>query len=72
MTQEQKEILTYIHYILEMDINDKSKSYEHTIEEAGKIETIEVNREEHLEEIMRWAVQQLESHFELVPEPEID
>ncbi|PTK30809.1 type II toxin-antitoxin system antitoxin, TscA family [Staphylococcus hominis] len=72
MTQKQKELVTYIHYILEMNINDKSKVYEHTIEEADKIETIEVNREEHLEEVMYWAAQQLENHFELVPEPEID
>lgn len=72
MTQEQKELLTYIHCILEMDIKDKSETYQHIIKEAGKIETIEVSREQHLEEIMRWAAQELEKHFELVPEPEID
>ena len=72
MTQEQKELLTYIHYILEMNINDKSKTYEHSIEEAGKVTTLEMNREEHLEEIMRWALQELEKHFELIPEPKID
>lgn len=70
MTQEQKELLTYIHYILEMNINDKSKTYEHSIEEARKVTTLEVNREQHLEEIMRWALQELEKHFELIPEPE--
>lgn len=72
MTQEQKELLTYIHYILEMNINDKSKTYEYSIEEAGKAITLEVNREEHLEEIMRWALQELEKHFELIPEPEVE
>lgn len=72
MTQEQKELLTYIHYILEMNINDKSKTYEHSIEEAGKVTTLEVNREQHLEEIMRWALQELEKHFELIPEPEAE
>lgn len=72
MTQEQKELLTYIHYTLEMNVNDKSKTYEHSIEEAGKVTTLEVNREQHLEEIMRWALQELEKHFELIPEPEID
>lgn len=72
MTQEQKALLTYIHYTLEMNVNDKSKTYEHSIEEAGKVTTLEVNREEHLEEIMRWALQELEKHFELIPEPEAE
>lgn len=72
MTQEQKELLTYIHYTLEMNVNDKSKTYEHSIEEAGKVTTLEVDREEHLEEIMRWALQELEKHFELIPEPEAE
>lgn len=72
MTPEQKELLTYIHYILNMEINTKSKTYEHTIEEAGESETIEVNREQHLEEVIRWASQEIESHFELIPEPTIE
>lgn len=72
MTQEQKALLTYIHYTLEMNVNDKSKTYEHSIEEAGKVTTLEVDREEHLEEIMRWALQELEKHFELIPEPEAE
>ena len=72
MTQEQKGLLTYIHYTLEMNVNDKSKTYEHSIEEAGKVTTLEVDREQHLEEIMRWALQELEKHFELIPEPEVE
>lgn len=69
MTPEQRNILMIVHYYLQMDSNDESESYEHTIEEAGKIETIEVSREQHLEEVMRWAAQELEKHFELLPEP---
>ncbi|MEX3459263.1 type II toxin-antitoxin system antitoxin TscA [Staphylococcus hominis] len=72
MTQEQKELLTYIHYTLEMNVNDKSKTYEHSIEEDGKVTTLEVDREQHLEEIMRWASQELEKQFKLIPEPKID
>lgn len=72
MTQEQKALLTYIHYTLEMNVNDKSKTYEYSIEEAGKLTTLEVDREQHLEEIMRWALQELEKHFELIPEPEAE
>lgn len=69
MTPEQRNILTIVHYYLQMDSNDESESYEHTIEEAGKIETIEVSREQHLEEVMHWAAQEIEKHFKLVPEP---
>ncbi|MEX5651164.1 pathogenicity island protein [Staphylococcus cohnii] len=65
MTQEQKELLTYIHYILEMNINDKSKTYEHSVEEGGIVETFEVNREKHLEEVMYWAAQEIEKHFDV-------
>ncbi|MFQ3904492.1 pathogenicity island protein [Staphylococcus sp. 50Mo3-1] len=65
MTQEQKELLTYIHYILEMNINDKSETFEHSIQEGGVIETFEIDREKHLEEVMRWAAQEIEKHFEV-------
>ncbi|MBT2818533.1 type II toxin-antitoxin system antitoxin, TscA family [Staphylococcus coagulans] len=70
--KNKQELLTYIHYILNMEINTKSKTYEHTIQEAGESETIEVNREQHLEEVMRWAAQEIEKHFELTPEPTIE
>ena len=65
MTQEQKEILTYIYYTLEMNINDKSKTYEHSVEENGIVETFEVNREKHLEEVMYWAAQEIEKRFDV-------
>ncbi|UXV29985.1 type II toxin-antitoxin system antitoxin TscA [Mammaliicoccus sciuri] len=65
MTQQQKELLTYIHYILEMNVNDKSETYEHSIEENRVVETFEVNREKHLEEVMNWAAQEIERHFVL-------
>ncbi|ATH60704.1 pathogenicity island protein [Staphylococcus nepalensis] len=68
MTQEQKELLTYIHYTLEMNINDKSKTYEHSVEELGIAATFKIDRERHLEEVMRWAVQEIEKHFELTIE----
>lgn len=72
MEQEQRELLAYIHYILNMEISNTSETYTHTIEEAGKIETIEVSREQHLEEVMKWAAQEIEKHFDLVPEPGIN
>ena len=69
MERRQKELLTYIHYILEMNVNDKTKINEHSVEEGGVIETLLVNREEHLEEIMKWAIQEIENNFDLIPEP---
>lgn len=68
MTQEQKELLTYIHYILEMNINDKSEKFEHSVEEGGVVKTLEISRERHLEEVMYWAVQEIEKHFEITIE----
>ncbi|WP_145471280.1 type II toxin-antitoxin system antitoxin, TscA family [Staphylococcus pettenkoferi] len=65
MTQEQKELLTYIHYILEMNIKDKSETFEHTVEENGVVETFEINREKHLEEVMYWTAQKIKKHFEI-------
>lgn len=65
MTQKQKELLTYIHYTLEMNINDKSETFEHSVQEGGVIETFEVNREKHLEEVMYWAAQEISKHFEI-------
>ena len=47
-----------------MNINDKSKTYEHSVEENGVVETFEINRE-HLEEVMYWAVQEIEKHFDV-------
>ena len=69
MERRQKELLTYIHYILEMNVNDKTKIHEHSVEEGGVIETLLVNREEHLEEIIKWAMQEIENNFDLIPEP---
>lgn len=68
MTQKQKELLTYIHYILEMNIKDKSETFEHTVEENGVVETFEINREKHLEEVMYWTAQEIEKHFEITIE----
>ena len=65
MTQEQKELLTYIYYTLEMNINDQSKTYEHSVEENRMVETFEINREQHLEEVMYWAAQEIEKHFDV-------
>lgn len=65
MNLEQNELLTAIAYQLKISVIQNEESYEHTVYENGKEKAYEINREQHLEEIMRWAVQELESNFEL-------
>ncbi|WP_432724234.1 type II toxin-antitoxin system antitoxin TscA [Staphylococcus equorum] len=67
MTQGQKELLNYILYTLQMNINDKSTTYEHSVEGAGIVTTFEISREQHLEEVMRWAAQEIEREFDVLP-----
>lgn len=65
MNQQQKEVLTILAYQLRTNVNEKSEIYEHTVHEDDKEATYQVDREKHLEEIMKWAVQELENNFEL-------
>ncbi|WP_210133708.1 pathogenicity island protein [Staphylococcus sp. GDY8P131P] len=65
MNQQQLEILTLISYQLRKSVNDQYESHEHTVTENGKETTYQVNREQHLEEIMKWVVQQLNNNFKL-------
>lgn len=65
MKQQQKETLTVLAYQLRNSINDKSESYNHTSYENGQEKTYEINREQHLEIILKWALQELENNFEL-------
>ncbi|PTI80637.1 pathogenicity island protein [Staphylococcus succinus] len=67
MTQEQKEQLTYILYTLQMNINDKSTTYEHSVEDSGIVTNFEISREHHLEEVMRWVAQEIEREFGVLP-----
>lgn len=68
MTHEQRELLTRIHYILEMNVNSNKESYEHSVQENHFNKIFQVDREQHLEEIMKWTMQQLENNFELLKE----
>lgn len=65
MNQQKLEILTLISYQLKKSVNDQYESYEHTVTENGKETTYQVNREQHLEEVMKWATQQLKNNFEI-------
>lgn len=65
MSQQQLEILTLISYQLRKSVNDQYESYEHTVIENGNETTYQINREQHFEEVMKWATQQLENNFEI-------
>ncbi|WP_210124255.1 MULTISPECIES: pathogenicity island protein [unclassified Staphylococcus] len=65
MNQTQLEILNLVFYQLKISAMQTEESYEHTVYEDGKENTYEINREQHLEEIMKWAVQELNNNFEL-------
>ncbi|MDT3982554.1 hypothetical protein ACUW58_001959 [Staphylococcus saprophyticus] len=65
MNQTQLEILNLVFYQLKISAMQTEESYEHTVYEDGKETTYEINREQHLEEVMKWAVQELNNNFEL-------
>ncbi|PTF48182.1 type II toxin-antitoxin system antitoxin TscA [Staphylococcus chromogenes] len=70
MTLEQKEKLNDIVLTLHAVKEDKSLTYTHkdtlAVTYAGEIEhTYEVDREQHLESMIEWAIDQIEQHFNL-------
>lgn len=65
MKKEQLETLTAIAYTLKMNSNDKSEVYDFANMVDEKMEYYKVNREEHLNHIIDWAVQELINNFDL-------
>ncbi|OLF28039.1 hypothetical protein BSZ10_11090 [Staphylococcus aureus] len=64
MKQEQKDVIQNIYTTLVATAGDKTTEYEHRFEE-GHNEWIEaVNREEHLQAIIEWTLQQIENNFD--------
>ncbi|UXR34324.1 hypothetical protein MUA41_08080 [Staphylococcus simulans] len=75
MTPEQKEKINDIVLTLHAVKEDKSQTYTHkdtlAVTYAGEIEhTYEVDREEHLESMIEWAIDQIGQHFDLDGEDE--
>lgn len=64
MKQEQLEVLEHIKYQLKTSIYNHFESYEHTEFKDGQEVVSQINREKHLELIMKWAVQQIANNFE--------
>ncbi|WP_180552562.1 type II toxin-antitoxin system antitoxin TscA [Staphylococcus haemolyticus] len=64
MKQKQKDVIQDIYTTLGTTVGDKATEYEHRFEE-GHNEWVEtVNREEHLQAIIEWALQQIENNFD--------
>lgn len=59
MEQEQKEVIGEIYNTLQKTIEDKSTEYKHTIKDGNTEWTETLDREEHLQAIIEWALQQL-------------
>ena len=70
MKQEQLEVLEHIKYQLKTSIYNQFESYEHTEFKDGQEVVSQINREKHLELIMKWAVQELEKNFNINEENE--
>ena len=60
MNQEQIDVLEHVKYQLKTSIYE---SYEHTEIKDDQEVVSQINREKHLELIMKWVVQELEKNF---------
>ncbi|HDJ4965095.1 type II toxin-antitoxin system antitoxin TscA [Staphylococcus aureus] len=72
MNNEQKEVIQEIYNTLEAVAYNTSMEYIHNCVD-GKKELIEnVNREEHLQAIIEWALQQIENNFDFENDTEME
>ncbi|ACY10710.1 TPA: hypothetical protein QHD64_002143 [Staphylococcus aureus] len=70
MNNEQKEVIKDIYSSLESVVNNESTEYIHKIKDGKKEWTETVNREQHLQAIIEWTLQQIENNFEFEEENE--
>ncbi len=70
MNQEQIDALEHVKYQLKTSIYNHFENYEHTEFKDGQEVVSQINREKHLEIIMKWAVQELEKNFNINEENE--
>ncbi|KKI64095.1 MULTISPECIES: type II toxin-antitoxin system antitoxin TscA [Staphylococcus] len=64
MEQEQKDVIQDIYTTLGTTAGDRATEYNHTIRNGKSEWTETVNREEHLQAIIEWAIQQIENNFD--------
>lgn len=70
MNQEQIDVLEHVKYQLKTSIYNHFEIYEHTEFKDGQEVVSQINREKHLELIMKWAVQELEKKININEENE--
>ncbi|WP_394868330.1 type II toxin-antitoxin system antitoxin TscA [Staphylococcus borealis] len=64
MSKDQLEVIEEIYNTLQATVEDKSTEYKHKVKEGNTEWTETVNREEHLQAIIEWAIQQIENNFD--------
>lgn len=68
MEQKQKGVIQDIYTTLGTTFWDKATEYEYHFKEGHNEWTEIVNREEHLQAIIEWAIQQIENNFDFEEE----
>ncbi|HBC4905394.1 TPA: type II toxin-antitoxin system antitoxin TscA [Staphylococcus aureus] len=72
MNNEQKEVIQDIYNTLEAVAYNTSMEYIHNCVDGKKEWTKNVNREEHLQAIIEWALQQIENNFDFDNDTEME
>ncbi|MCG2001309.1 type II toxin-antitoxin system antitoxin TscA [Staphylococcus epidermidis] len=68
MEQEQKDVIQDIYNTLEYVSKDERTEYKHRFKEGNNEWTETLDREEHLQAIIEWALQQIENNFDFEEE----
>ncbi|MCM0356864.1 type II toxin-antitoxin system antitoxin TscA [Staphylococcus aureus] len=72
MNNEQKEVIQDIYNTLEAVTYNTSMEYIHNCVDSEKEWIENVNREEHLQAIIEWALQQIENNFDFDNDTEVE
>ncbi|MGS5983706.1 type II toxin-antitoxin system antitoxin TscA [Staphylococcus aureus] len=72
MNNEQKEVIQDIYNTLEAVAYNTSMEYIHNCVDGIKEWKEKVNREEHLQAIIEWALQQIENNFDFENDTEME
>lgn len=65
MTNEDKKLISEVVETLTTVIEDKTDCYKHVVTMGDKQQTMIVNREQHLESMIEWAIDTIVGNIEL-------
>ena len=65
MTNEDKKLISEVVETLTTVIEDKAERFKHVVTEGDKQHTMIVNREQHLETMIEWAIDTIVGNIEL-------